>query len=500
MNHSYRALRSCSLAIFWPKVRGDRRYAHFKVVSPTWMQKVPGWARPVGWAAIIQLLRLNCPEPADPLVVSRAESTTDGLPIFPPWRVLPASILPEEADDNEMEVHLEIASRHEAVNLHVLGAALMHPEHCHLLRSALVGMVSRNRGAGGSRRLWFTYEWLSGEALQELGDLHGPEALLPVVDVLDENRFYTSFGEVSPRHRVRNNLLGVPEFCPYIRRSRSLQGFASKNFGSQAWFLLNRFTTDLTRQDNVKAALAESPYSTHGQYDAKQLMSSFAQSENLDNIPLDEITLQSEILPALMGVSSKTGLPQYRAEQAYVSETVHTIDDTKDEILFIAPKPADVPSLMRGLFHTMQRALQDRQHDPERMDCVAATAMLGFGLVFIHPFGDGNGRLHRFLMQQILRRLGFVPNMIFPVCNIMVRRRSEYEECLEHFDREVMSLISYTVQSSGQLTVHNETAHLYRYFDATPMVEYFYTCVRTCVEEEIPRMSCDVQATDNWSI
>lgn len=56
----------------------------------------------------------------------------------------------------------------------------------------------------------------------------------------------------------------------------------------------------------------------------------------------------------------------------------------------------------------------------------------------------------------------FVPNMIFPVCNIMVRRRSEYEECLEHFDREVMSLISYTVQSNGQLTVHNETAHLYR--------------------------------------
>lgn len=42
---------------------------------------------------------------------------------------------------------------------------------------------------GGSRRLWFTYEWLSGEALQELDDLHGPEALLPVVDVLDENRY-----------------------------------------------------------------------------------------------------------------------------------------------------------------------------------------------------------------------------------------------------------------------------------------------------------------------
>eukprot|EP00668_Euglena_longa_P019566 GGOE01024344.1.p1 GENE.GGOE01024344.1~~GGOE01024344.1.p1 ORF type:complete len:479 (-),score=67.66 GGOE01024344.1:464-1900(-) len=460
------------------------RFAHF--------------ARPVGWAAIIQLLRLNCPEPVDPVVVHRSESNVDGLHIFPSWRVLPFNVVQSEANDNDVDVNFAIASQHEVVNLHVLGATIGHPEHHHVVRDAVISTVSRNREAAGNRRLWFAYEWLSGETLDDLQDLQG--SFLPVVDILDENRFCTSLGEVSLRHRVRNNMLGVPEFCPYVKRSKILEDFASKNFSSQAWFLLNRFTPDLTRHDSARAARAESPYSTHGQYDAGHLMSSLAQNENLDTVRIDESSVQTEILPALMGVSNAADVPQYRTEQAYVSETVHTIDDTKDEILFVAPKPCDVPSLMHGLFHTMQRALQDRQHDPERVDCVAATAMLGFGLVFIHPFGDGNGRLHRFMMQQILRRLGYVPDMIFPVCNIMVRRRSDYEECMEHFDREVMSLISYTVQPDGQLTVHNETAHLYRYFDATAMVEYLYSCVRACVEEEIPSMSRDVQATDNWSI
>ena len=64
-----------------------------------------------------------------------------------------------------------------------------------------------------------------------------------------------------------------------------------------------------------------------------------------------------------------------------------------------------------------------------------------------------------------------------------------------------MSLISYTVDAEGLLTVHNDTAHLYRYFDATRMVEYTYECVRTCIEEELPTIpQTSNTPTDNWSI
>jgi Fic family protein len=32
-----------------------------------------------------------------------------------------------------------------------------------------------------------------------------------------------------------------------------------------------------------------------------------------------------------------------------------------------------------------------------------------FGFVFIHPFIDGNGRLHRYLLHEELSTLGFTP-------------------------------------------------------------------------------------------
>jgi Fic family protein len=41
---------------------------------------------------------------------------------------------------------------------------------------------------------------------------------------------------------------------------------------------------------------------------------------------------------------------------------------------------------------------------------VAIAALVAFGFVFIHPFGDGNGRIHRFLIHQVLSTEGFTPS------------------------------------------------------------------------------------------
>lgn len=34
------------------------------------------------------------------------------------------------------------------------------------------------------------------------------------------------------------------------------------------------------------------------------------------------------------------------------------------------------------------------------------SAVAAFGFVYIHPLADGNGRVHRFLVNDILRRDG----------------------------------------------------------------------------------------------
>jgi Fic family protein len=50
------------------------------------------------------------------------------------------------------------------------------------------------------------------------------------------------------------------------------------------------------------------------------------------------------------------------------------------------------------------------------LDPIVSAACLAFGFVFIHPFEDGNGRTHRWLLHHVLARRGFTPAGVnFPV-------------------------------------------------------------------------------------
>jgi Fic family protein len=58
-------------------------------------------------------------------------------------------------------------------------------------------------------------------------------------------------------------------------------------------------------------------------------------------------------------------------------------------------------------------------------DPVVAAAMLAFGFVYVHPFEDGNGRIHRYL---ILAKRGFnPPGMVFPVSATILDRIDDYK-------------------------------------------------------------------------
>ena len=54
------------------------------------------------------------------------------------------------------------------------------------------------------------------------------------------------------------------------------------------------------------------------------------------------------------------------------------------------------------------------------------SAMLAFGFVTIHPLADGNGRVHRFLINDVLRRDGVVQEpVIVPVSALISRDAAE---------------------------------------------------------------------------
>ncbi len=60
------------------------------------------------------------------------------------------------------------------------------------------------------------------------------------------------------------------------------------------------------------------------------------------------------------------------------------------------------------------------------VSAVIHAAAVAYGFVFLHPFEDGNGRIHRFLIHNILARHGFTPaGIIFPVSASMLKKMEE---------------------------------------------------------------------------
>lgn len=137
--------------------------------------------------------------------------------------------------------------------------------------------------------------------------------------------------------------------------------------------------------------------------------------------------------------------------------------------------------MLSGLIETYQLLHKDD------FDAVLQATIIAFGFVFIHPFEDGNGRIHRYLFHHVLAEKGFVPKgLVFPVSAIILERIEEYRKILEHFSKPRLDLIEWRPTEKNNVEVLNETIDLYRYFDATEQAEFFFECVEETVNKTLP--------------
>ena len=147
----------------------------------------------------------------------------------------------------------------------------------------------------------------------------------------------------------------------------------------------------------------------------------------------------------------------------------------------ISARPGDLASLIDGMVAFDRGAA--RSLDP----VIAATA-LAFGFVYVHPFVDGNGRIHRYLIHHVLAQRGFNPSgIVFPISAAILERLDAYRAILEDYSRRLLPAIDWRPTADGNVEVLNDTADFYRFFDATPHAEFLYACVRKTIEEDLPR-------------
>jgi Fic family protein len=169
--------------------------------------------------------------------------------------------------------------------------------------------------------------------------------------------------------------------------------------------------------------------------------------------------------------------------------------DTQEPIPdHISARPQDLRDLLGGIIAYDGRAVAGG------VDPVAAAAAIAFGFVYVHPFVDGNGRLHRWLIHHVLATAGYSPpGLVFPVSAAILRRIDEYRIVVESYSAAMLPLIEWRATADNNVDVLNETADYYRYFDATAHAEFLYSCVEQTVEQDLPEEVRFLEAFDKFS-
>ena len=432
----------------------------------------PAAAHPAGYAAIIAAHNLQVPPPDEMIAIGDTHTLRqDGR-----WRIL----TPRYRPGDTLRDHLDFALRHESIDLAILNALFraMPPD-------VIVEWIKSEPTGQHARRIWFLYEWLTGTRL----DLPGaPKA--PYVGILDEKRQFARKGETVTRYRVRNNLPGTPDFCPLIRRSERLVATLSQDLAAEARAVVQRTAPDLMARAAAFLLLEDSKasYVIEGERPGQDRIQRWGQAiGEAGQRPLsrDEFLHLQRIV---IGDARFTHLG-WRTEGGFVGkrdrETNAPIPD------LVSARPEDIAGLVGGL------VAYANQSEKSGIDPVAAATAVAFGFVFIHPFEDGNGRIHRWLVHHMLARSGFnPPGITFPVSAVFLEHIERYREVLEHYSRPRLLLTQWETTPSLNVRVLNETRDLYRFFDATRQAEFLADSVVETVRNILPREIAYLQRYD----
>ena len=168
-----------------------------------------------------------------------------------------------------------------------------------------------------------------------------------------------------------------------------------------------------------------------------------------------------------------------RAKQNWVGRTTATFDE---EVYLVPPTPAALPALLDAWVELANRLTEADCEAPP----VVAAAALSFAFVYLHPFLDGNGRVHRWLVHWALARRGFGPrDVVLPVSAAILHDMGGYHALLERVSEPVRRAARYELRPGG-LAVLDDHADLFRHLDLTAHAEALHAWLAQTVDREMP--------------
>jgi len=432
----------------------------------------------IGFKWVAQHLNI---EPVQPFAVESKIGTSRRTVVNPTRE---ETYGPAARPDATIAGHLTFGLKHELVNLEFLARIFA------VMDQQLLESWIRSEPTGAyARRAGFLFEWLTGRQLDVPDTPSGN-----YVDALDPEAFVVASRAANvQRWRVRDNLPGTREFCPTIRRTEAVRAVERYNCAAALDFLEVEFGADILMRSAVWLSIKESRASFAIEHEEKQVdrVKRFAAvmerrcGQTDDPLLLETLTeLQTEIL----GAATRYGV---RQSPVIVGHT-HGFDNIVD---YIGPPWERAGELLDGLRASMARTVG--------ASSILRASLASFGFVYIHPMIDGNGRISRFLVNDVLRRDGAVPApFILPISATITNKAKEragYDRALETLSRPLLAKYrdSYRfgaeyecpdgVRSNFYFDAYDDAMPTWRYPDLTSQTEYIGEVVRLTIEVEMSK-------------
>jgi len=424
--------------------------------------------QPVGYQFIIEALGLDLPPLLRPGCIERVrtvqETETDlhQAPVLYPEAMWPGDRLFD---------HLRFALEHEGVQPGVLKAFGNRTDLPRLILDDATQSVRPLH-----RRLAFMHTFLTGEIVP-LAVAKGQR----YIDVANPRlQFVLDKGDLDPAYRVRNNLLGNPRFCPQVFKSaRMLAALRDDSVaGNDPWAncppeLQERIEHYLYHHETQASwkIEREPPHARR----IREFVSLLRLAHLRDF--MSETGL-AELQRSITGQRSQAGQPPWRTEQVWVGFADR---EWQEVVVLLGAPPATLPRLMAGLLACHRRLRGDSNLPP-----VVHAACTSFPLVYIHPFSDGNGRAHRFLLHNVLAQRGYLPaDTIFPLSAWLLKNRRAYVASMTPTCQGIVDMARMRWLPESRMEVTNDVEPFFQYMDLTGEVAALYHFVQATVREEM---------------
>lgn len=416
----------------------------------------------VGYARLVEMLSLKVRELAKRSFISSTVAKKEdrqGSTLFP------TAVTVVDTPVGQ----LEFALRHEDINMEVIAATV---EKINPIE--LIDRLKQSPNGEYIRKACFFWEWLSGQKLDA-----GVAPTGKYIDLLSSDDFFVAKNpEKNSAFRLNNNVLGNPNFCPVVHRN----AIPGAELLQELLQSVNSTIEDIGDEDIYQRAIRY--------FYLAETRSNFAIEREIPNAKREEL---------FIGLLRRANKNQFLSEDwlvelqnavvstPYFKAASYRLDQNRlnsDYLVeYFPPSPDDLRLLMSG----WEEFANDTSKE---IDPLVKAACVSFGFVYLHPFDDGNGRLHRFLIHQMIAKTGLLPNdVVLPVSAVIQKKMfGEYEKVLQGYSRPVMDLWDYRWlgQETPPVVLESANSFSYSYWNADNEVAFLHKAIKNTIDFEIP--------------